>query len=100
MSADGRDQEGYKPRSEDVLSWLREAIHDGRLKPGEPVRQEAIAHELGVSRIPVREALRRLESEGLVVARPHASARVARLDFEEYEEIYKMRERLQPLALL
>jgi DNA-binding GntR family transcriptional regulator len=89
----------YEPRSEDVVRWLREAIGDGRLKPGDRVGQEAIAAELGVSRIPVREALRRLELEGLVVNPPHRSARVAPLDFSECEEIYKMRERLEPLAL-
>ena len=90
---------GYAPRSDDVVRWLREAIADGRLKPGERVGQEAVAAELGVSRIPVREALRRLEHEGLVVNRPHRSAIVAPLDFAECEEIYKMRERLEPLAL-
>jgi DNA-binding GntR family transcriptional regulator len=95
----GEPKEAYKPRSEDVVRWLRTAISDGRLRPGERVGQETIAAELGVSRIPVREALRRLESEGLVVIRPHSSARVAKLDFAECEEIYKMRERLEPLAL-
>jgi len=89
----------YQPRSDDVVSWLRAAIGDGRLKPGDRVQQEAIAAELGVSRIPVREALRRLEMEGLVINPPHRSARVAALDFAECEEIYKMRERLEPLAV-
>jgi DNA-binding GntR family transcriptional regulator len=89
----------YEPRSEDVVRWLREAIAEGRLKPGERIGQEAIAAELSVSRIPVREALRLLELEGLIVNPPHRSARVASLDFAECEEIYKMRERLEPLAL-
>lgn len=89
----------YEPRAQDVARQLREAIHRGSLKPGEPVRQEAVAHELGVSRSPVREALRQLEAEGLVVIRPHSGARVALLDYAECEEIYKMRERLEPLAL-
>jgi len=90
---------GYEPRAEQVARWLREAIYDGRLEAGQPVRQEAIAEELGVSRIPVREALRQLETEGLVVLRPHSGARVAALDYAECQEIYKMRERLEPLAL-
>jgi DNA-binding GntR family transcriptional regulator len=93
------DEPGYEPRAQDVARRLREAIHDGRLKPGQPVRQESVALEFGVSRIPVREALRQLEAEGLVVHKPHSGARVAALDYAECEEIYKMRERLEPLAL-
>ncbi|WP_448002158.1 GntR family transcriptional regulator [Agromyces bauzanensis] len=85
--------------TEVVARYLREAINEGKFAPGAAVRQEAVAKELGVSRIPVREALRRLESEGLVVTRPNSGARVAFLDFEEYADIYKMRERLEPLAL-
>jgi DNA-binding GntR family transcriptional regulator len=89
---------GYRTRAEAVARRLRQAISDGELQPGEPLRQEAIAAEFDVSRIPVREALRLLESEGLVVIRPHSGARVAMLDFEECIEIYKIRERLEPLA--
>jgi DNA-binding GntR family transcriptional regulator len=81
-----------------VAQNIRQAIFDGTLKPGEPVRQEAFAKELGTSRIPVREALRQLESEGLVIIRPHASARVAVVDFDECMELFKIRERLEPLA--
>jgi DNA-binding GntR family transcriptional regulator len=88
----------YEPAAGGVARQLREAIYEGRLQPGQPVRQEAVAKELGVSRIPVREALRLLEIEGLVVIRPHSGARVAMLDFPECEEIYKIRERLEPLA--
>jgi DNA-binding GntR family transcriptional regulator len=100
ITSDVRESEGtYEPRAQDVARRLREAIYDGRLEAGERIRQEAVAQELGVSRIPVREALRQLESEGLVVIRPHSGARVAMLDFAECEEIYKMRERLEPLAL-
>lgn len=95
-----KDDEGtYEPRAQDVARRLREAIYDGELPAGQPIRQEAVAQDLGVSRIPVREALRQLEAEGLVVIRPHSGARVARLDYVECEEIYKMRERLEPLAL-
>lgn len=88
-----------EPMTQTVAKHLREAIYEGTLAPGAPVRQEAVAQELGVSRIPVREALRHLESEGLVVIRPNSGARVAVLDFEEYADIYKIRERLEPLAL-
>jgi DNA-binding GntR family transcriptional regulator len=86
-------------RVELVASRLREQIAHGDLKPGAPIRQAAIAKQLGTSRIPVREALHRLESEGLVVLRPNSGARVAVLDFAECLEIYKVRERLEPLAI-
>ncbi len=88
-----------EPMTQVVARWLRQAIFDGDLQPGMRVRQEAVAQEHGISRIPVREALRQLESEGLVVIRPNSGARVAVLDFEEHAEIYKIRERLEPLAL-
>lgn len=81
-----------------VAQELRESILAGRLEPGARVGQDALAQRYGVSRIPVREALRLLETEGLVVQRPHSGARVAELDFEECLEIYKVRERLEPLA--
>lgn len=90
---------GYEPLARTVTRHLREAIFDGRLRSGDRLGQEAIARELGTSRIPVREALRELESEGLVTIVPHSGARVARLDFAECIEIYKIRERLEPLAL-
>jgi DNA-binding GntR family transcriptional regulator len=81
-----------------VARRLHDRIVDGTLPPGAPIRQEAVAREFGVSRLPVREALRQLENEGLVVLRPHSGARVAVLDFEECLTIYKIRERLEPLA--
>jgi DNA-binding GntR family transcriptional regulator len=91
---------GYRPRAALVTGELRAAILDGRLKPGDPIRQEAVARWYGTSRIPVREALHQLENEGLVTIVPHAGAHVARLDFEEFVDIYKIRERLEPLALV
>jgi DNA-binding GntR family transcriptional regulator len=93
----GDAAEHTEPMTQAVARHLREAILAGELAPGAPVRQEAVAKEHGVSRLPVREALRQLESEGLVI-RPNSGARVAILDFEEYTEIYKIRERLEPLA--
>jgi DNA-binding GntR family transcriptional regulator len=88
----------YQPLAAQVTQQLREAIVDGRLKPGAPIRQEAVAREFGTSRIPVREALSQLENEGLVTIVPHCGARVATLDFDECLEIYKIRERIEPLA--
>lgn len=88
----------YQPLAAQVTQQLREAIVDGRLKPGAPIRQEAVAREFGTSRIPVREALSQLENEGLVTIVPHSGARVATLNFDECLEIYKIRERIEPLA--
>lgn len=88
-----------EPLVQSVARALRGMITDGRLERGARIRQEAIAKELGTSRIPVREALRQLESEGLVVHLHNSGARVAVLDFEECVEIYKIRERLEPLAI-
>lgn len=82
-----------------VADQIRTMILDHRLKPNEPLLQDKIAQELGTSRIPVREALRLLENEGLVVIRSHSSARVAQMDFAECVEIYKIRQRIEPLAL-
>lgn len=82
-----------------VAAYLREAILSGDLKPGMRIRQEDIAAKLGASRLPVREALRMLEAEGLTEHEPHKGARVPRLTQHETEVIYRMRERLEPLAL-
>lgn len=92
------DRAGYRPLATLVTQELRNAILEGRLKPGTPIRQEQVAREYGTSRIPVREALRQLENEGLVTIVPRSGARVATLDFEECLEIYKIRERIEPLA--
>jgi DNA-binding GntR family transcriptional regulator len=88
-----------EPLSEVAVRYLRDAILDGRLRAGARIRQEAVARELGTSRIPVREALRQLENEGLVQLVPRSGARVARLDFAESAEVYRIREELEPLAL-
>lgn len=82
-----------------VANGIRQAILDGTLAPGERIRQEEIAKKYGVSRIPVREALYQLEQDGLVVLRANSGAWVAKLDVDEFEEIYLIRERLEPLAL-
>ncbi len=82
-----------------VTEAIRSLILSGELAPGSRIGQEALAARFNVSRIPVREALSRLESDGLVVLKPSSSAWVARLDLEECVEIYKIRERIEPLAL-
>lgn len=70
---------------------LRDALLQGRWPAGAPLRQEALAAELGVSRIPLREALRQLEAEGLVTLLPHRGAVVAPLPVEEVLELFELR---------
>jgi DNA-binding GntR family transcriptional regulator len=82
-----------------VAGYLREAILSGEIVPGERIRQEEVAARFGTSRLPVREALRILEAEGLTEHHTHKGARVPRLDRHEVDVIYQMRERLEPLAL-
>jgi DNA-binding GntR family transcriptional regulator len=82
-----------------VADHLRAAILGGGIGPGERVRQEDVAQQLGASRIPVREALRMLEAEGLVENEANKGARVPRLGMHEVDVMYRMRERLEPLAL-
>lgn len=82
-----------------IAARLREDILSGVLSPGERIRQEEIAAREGSSRLPVREALRILESQGLVQLKANTGAWVSKLDLAECQAIYKMRERLEPLAL-
>ncbi len=97
--ADGGRARAGELLGEVVTRRLRDDILEGRLRPGERIRQEAVARELGASRIPVREALLQLENEGLVSLAPYSGARVAKLDFAEYTELYRIREQLEPLAI-
>ena len=70
---------------------LREAILTGRFRPGEALRQESLAKSFDASRVPVREALNRLEAEGLAALRPHRGFIVATLDLDEVIEIFELR---------
>jgi len=82
-----------------VTEELRALILSGALPPGSRIGQEELAARFAVSRIPVRGALARLESDGLVVLKPSSGAWVAKLDLGECLEIYRIRERIEPLAL-
>ncbi len=82
-----------------IADELRRAVLDGHVLPGTRVRQEVLATQFGASRIPVREALRQLESEGLVVLVPNSGAWIAKINPEECVEVYKIRELLEPLAM-
>ncbi|WP_262270831.1 GntR family transcriptional regulator [Microvirga yunnanensis] len=82
-----------------VAQSLRDRILDGAFKAGFPLRQDALANEFGVSRIPVREALMQLEAEGLVKIHPHRGAIVSELSTEEVEELFELRALLEPRLL-
>lgn len=82
-----------------MLAELRRTIVSGELRPGVQVRQDAIAEQLGVSRVPVREALRILEGEGLVSSQPHRGYFVTELSYEELTEAYRIREILEAEAM-
>lgn len=82
-----------------IATHLRDAILRGEYAPGARIRQEDLAEQLGASRIPVREALRMLESDGLVTLIANTGAWVSHLSLLECEEVYQIRERIEPLLL-
>ena len=82
-----------------VAEKLREKIVQGEIQEGEQLRQDAIAQEFAVSRIPVREALRQLEVEGLITIVPHRGAVVSLLSCDEIEELFEIRAILEPEVL-
>ena len=88
----------YKPLREVIFSTLREAIIMGELKPGERLMEVQLAEKMGVSRTPVREAIRKLELEGLVVMIPRRGAHVARLTEKDIMDVLEVRATLDGLA--
>ena len=81
----------HKTRTQAVVEVLRERILSGYIKAGEPLRQSAIAEQLNVSRIPVREALVQLEAEGLVKFEAHKGATATELSVEQVTELFELR---------
>ncbi len=90
--------DSYKPLREVVFESLREAIIQGILKPGERLMELQLAEELGVSRTPVREAIRKLELEGFVVMIPRKGAYVAGITYKDITEVFEVRAALESLA--
>lgn len=90
--------ESYKPLRELVFEKLREAIVDGTLPSGERLMEVQLADDLGVSRTPVREAIRRLEMEGFVVMTPRKGAYVSGFSLKDITDVFEIREALEALA--
>lgn len=86
-------------RTEEAYLYLKDAIMSNRLLPGKPISELAVAGELKMSRSPIREALRRLETEGLVVSYPSRGAFVSSLSPYDVEEIYDLRMLLELWAV-
>ena len=89
-----------KPRltADDTYRILHDRILAGDLKPGQKMREVELAESLGVSRTPVREALHRLKSDGLLTQEPNKGAMVRQLDYQSISELYKIREVLEGTA--
>lgn len=90
--------DSYKPLREVVAETLREAIVNGTLNPGERLMEIQLAEELGVSRTPVREAIRKLELEGFVIMIPRRGTYVADLSIKDINEVFEIRTALDVLA--
>ena len=91
--------EGDLATSHRIAASLREEILSGQFAPGTRIRQEDIAEQFGASRSPVREALRMLDADGLVTLVANTGAWIAKLSLTECEEMYQIRERVEPLLL-
>ena len=85
------DMNEYLPLRDVVFNTLRKAILKGELKPGERLMEIALAEKLGVSRTPVREAMRKLELEGLVVMIPRRGAQVANITEKDLNDVLEVR---------
>ena len=90
--------DAYKPLREVVSETLRQAIQDGVLKPGERLMEIPLAEELGVSRTPIREAIRKLELEGFFVMVPRRGTYVANISLKDITQVFEIRSALEELA--
>jgi len=90
--------DNYKPLRELVYESLREAIMLGRLRPGERLMEVQLAEEMGVSRTPVREAIRKLELDGFVIMVPRKGAYVAGITLKDIADVFEVRAALEGMA--
>jgi DNA-binding GntR family transcriptional regulator len=96
--AKARADNGQRPLSDIAYDSLRQAIYSGKFRPGERMREGELAEWLGVSRTPLREALSRLQGDGLLAAAPRRGLIVTELKREEVADLYSVREVLEGLA--
>jgi len=89
----------YLPLRDVVFNTLRQAILKGELEPGERLMEIQLAERLGVSRTPIREAIRKLELEGLVLMIPRKGAEVARISEKSLRDVLELRRSLEELAI-
>ena len=82
----------------EVVDMIRDAIVTGQLKPGERLKESLLASQMSVSRSPVREALRQLEQEGLIISIPNQGSFVKVFDEDDVREIFTLRATLEDLA--
>ncbi|WP_339477871.1 MULTISPECIES: GntR family transcriptional regulator [unclassified Pseudomonas] len=85
------DKHRYKTAMSFVVDVLRQGVLTGAIAEGTPLRQDDLAAKFGLSRMPIRDAIRQLEAEGLVVYEPHKGATVATMTIDDIVEIYDMR---------
>jgi DNA-binding GntR family transcriptional regulator len=83
-------------RPDEIANALRRALRERAIRPGQAINQDELAREFGVSRIPLREALRTLVGEGLIIMRPGLGAVVTELQGSEVQELYGLRLQLEP----
>ncbi len=93
------NQDAYLPLRDVVFKTLRDAILRGNLKPGERLMEMHLAEELGVSRTPIREAIRMLEQEGLAITIPRKGAQVAGMTEKDLYDVLEIRDALDELAV-
>ncbi len=92
------NENSFLPLRETVFHTLRDAILKGELRPGERLMEVHLAQQLGVSRTPVREAIRKLEKEGLAVINPRRGAEVAKMTEKDLDDVLQVRTALESLA--
>lgn len=92
------DKPENAPHGNSAYHRLLDEIRDGRLLPGDRLRETELASRLGVSRTPIREAMRQLETDGLVEHVPRIGASIRKLDYSEVMELYEMRAVLEGTA--
>ena len=91
-------ENGSKSLSETAFAYIRKLIYDGKIGPGERINELEISQKLGISRGPVREAIRRMSSSGLLTFEPNAGARVMSLHADAVAQLYDVREALEARA--